>query len=76
MKSTEKVLGALEQMADADDGELREALPIPISPTALRMVIPAIIDRLPPSPEELDEFLTGVAGFCLNMRSDDYAPAV
>jgi hypothetical protein len=75
MKSPEKVLAALEFLADADDQEIRETFPINISPSIVRMGVGGMVDQVPQDPAELDEFLTNVANFCLAMRSDDYAVA-
>lgn len=75
MNSREKVYEALEQLADADDDELREALPIPIPAAILRGVVPAIARNIPEDVRELDAFLTQVGDFCHAMRSDGYAVA-
>jgi hypothetical protein len=75
MNSVEKVYMALEELADADDDELREALPIPAPPAMIRSVLPAIGRQVPENAADLDEFLTNVGNFVHTLRSDDYQPA-
>lgn len=76
MNSVEKVYMALEELEDADDDEIREALPLPgLSTAFVRTMLPAIARFVPEDPDELDEFLTGVGNFCHMLRSDDYVPA-
>lgn len=71
MNSIEKVYLALEQMADAEDEDLAEAIPVPIPPTMLRGFLPIITRNIPEDPAELDDFLGKVGDFCHSLRSDE-----
>jgi hypothetical protein len=76
MNSIEKVHLALEEMADAEDEDLTEAIPVPIPPTMLRSFMPVIAHSIPEDPGDLDLFLTQVGDFCHSLRSDhEPAPA-
>lgn len=70
MNSVEKVYLALEELEDADDEELKEALPLPIPVPTLRGLLPVVARYVPENAGELDEFLTQVGNFCHSLRSD------
>lgn len=74
MTSVEKVYLCLEELEDADDQELAEALPIPIPAHMLRGILPVIARQVPENSADLDQFLTSVGDFCHSLRSDGYAP--
>ena len=69
MTSTEKVQAALDNMMNADDQELGEAIP-GLPPTLILAAMPFLEDLLPKDPAQLDDFLTRVGDFCHSMRSD------
>lgn len=73
MNSTDKIRDFLETLAEQEDHEITQALPLP--PSVLRMGIAAMHARVPNDPEQIDEWALAAANFCLSMRSDN-APAV
>jgi hypothetical protein len=70
MNSCEKVYLALEQLADADDDEIKESIPLPAPVPMVRGILPVIARQLPDDPADLDAFLLNLSEFCLSFRSD------
>lgn len=70
MNSVEKCYRALEYIADLDDEELDDALPIPLPPAMARGFLPIVARNMPDNPHVLDQFLTDVGNFCHDLRSD------
>lgn len=70
--STQKVWRLILFLQDADDGELADTFPFRVPTALLRTALAAAGDALPNDDQELDVFLTGVADFCLSLRSDGH----
>lgn len=73
MNSVEKAYQVLEYIADAEDQEIRESLPVPAPPSVVRAVAAAASGYIPEQADDLDAFLTQLSEFCLSLRSDEPA---
>lgn len=75
MKSPEKVLLFLEELQGFSDDDIAEAIPVPMPPPALRMMLAGVATALGEDAEALDANLTQLGNFCLNLRSDEVLDA-
>lgn len=71
MNSVQKAHLVLEELADLDDDELADYLPVPVPPSVIHAVIAFAAPRIPEDPGALDQFLTEVGNFCHQLRSDE-----
>jgi hypothetical protein len=70
MDSLQKVRSYLDQMNDAPDSALQEALPFPVPAGLIRMALNAAEAQLPSSPTALDALIDRGIEFLQNLRSD------
>ena len=75
MNSPEKVLTFLEELQSFSDEDIAEAIPVPMPPPALRLMLAGVGGAISDDADELDAHLTRLGMFCLNLRSDEVLDA-
>ena len=74
MRSPEKVLLMLEHLQGYSDAEIGEAVPIPIDPPLLRIMLACLAHQVPADAGELDGQLGRLIEFLQTLQSDAPAP--